>query len=68
MARVLANATVDVLRAPPEDCRGLTTFKVEVFGREPHDYVRTYQIAAKSDNIAAQEALRRFEAEFEDKE
>ena len=68
MARVLANATVDGLRAPPEDCRGLTTFKVEVFGREPHDYVRTYQIAAKSDNIAAQEALRRFEAEFEDKE
>jgi hypothetical protein len=40
-------------------------FKVEVWGEEPHDYVRHYDIAAKSDTIAAQEGLRRFVDEIE---
>lgn len=59
---ILANAIVDVEREPGE--RGLGVFKVEVWGREPHDYVRVYTIEAKSDTLAAQEGLRRFDAEI----
>jgi hypothetical protein len=59
---ILANAIVDVEREPTP--RGLGVFKVEVWGREPHDYVRVYTIEAKSDTLAAQEGLRRFDAEI----
>jgi hypothetical protein len=38
---------------------------VEVFGLAPHDYTRRYEIAAKSDTLAAQEGIRRFVAEME---
>lgn len=64
MANVYASATVDVVKeATP---KGLGTFRVEVWGREPYDYVRIYEIQAKSDTIAAQEGIRRFVAEFEE--
>lgn len=63
MSRVLANAIVDIIHAPT--AVGLGTFRVEVWGRQPHDYVRVYTIQAKSDNLAAQEGLRRFVAEIE---
>lgn len=43
---------------------GLKTFRVEVWGEEPHDYVRIYTIPAASDNVAAREGIRRFEEEF----
>ena len=56
--QVLASAVVDVIR--PATPKSLGTFKVEVWGKEPNDYVRTYQITAKSDTIAAQEGIRRF--------
>jgi hypothetical protein len=59
---ILANAIVDVEREPTE--RGLGVFRVEVWGRQPHDYVRVYTIEAKSDTLAAQEGLRRFDAEI----
>jgi hypothetical protein len=59
---ILANAIVDVERKPTE--RGLGVFRVEVWGRQPHDYVRVYTIEAKSDTLAAQEGLRRFDAEI----
>jgi hypothetical protein len=63
MDRVLANAIVDVVREPGPV--GMGMFKVEVWGKEPHDFVRHYDIAAKSDTIAAQEGLRRFVDEIE---
>lgn len=63
MDRILANAVVDVITQPSPHEEGL--FKVNVWGIEPHDYVRHYDIAAKSDTIAAQEGLRRFVEEIE---
>jgi hypothetical protein len=63
MSRVLANAVVDVLREPVPS--GLGHYRVEVWGKEPHDYARVYTIDAKSDTFAAQEGLRRFVEEIE---
>lgn len=63
MTQVYCNATVDVLR--PATVISLGRFRVEVWGRAPHDYVRVYTIDASSDNMAAQEGLRRFVAEVE---
>lgn len=57
---IYANAIVDVLDEPPAHGRGIGRFRVEVWGKPPHDYVRVYEIAAKSDNIAAREGLDRF--------
>ena len=57
---IYANAVVDVINAPPAHGHGLGTFKVTVWGQEPHDYVRTYEIQAKDDNMAAREGLDRF--------
>ena len=67
MQRVLCNAIVDVEQPPAKDGKGLGRYRVEVWGREPHDYVRIYQIQAASDTLAAQEGLRRFVAEMEAK-
>lgn len=58
MTQILASAVVDVIR--PANPRGLGLFRVEVWGKEPNDYVRHYEIDAKNDNIAAQEGIRRF--------
>ena len=63
MQRVLANAVVDVIK--PSTPVRIGHFRVEVWGKEPHDYVRTYEIMAKSDTIAAQEGIRRFVKEME---
>ena len=63
MARVLANAVVDVIKPATPQRIGL--FKVEVWGREPYDYVRTYEIMAKNDTVAAQQGIARFVAEME---
>ena len=63
MDRILANAVVDVVR--PASPVGLGSFKVEVWGKTPHDYARVYTIDAKSDTMAAQEGLRRFVDEVE---
>ena len=65
MQRVLCNAIVDVEQPPAKDGKGLGRFRVEVWGLEPHDFVRIYQIQAASDNMAAQEGLRRFVEEME---
>lgn len=62
MTQILASAIVDVIR--PATPRGLGLFRVEVWGKEPNDYVRHYEIDAKNDNIAAQEGIRRFVAEI----
>ena len=57
---ILCSATVDVIDAPPAHGHGLGKFRVTVYGRRPHDYVRIYEIQAKEDNIAAREGLDRF--------
>ena len=62
---IYANAVVDIVQAPPAHGQGLGTFKVTVWGKEPHDYARVYTIDAKSDTFAAQEGLRRFVEEIE---
>lgn len=62
---ILANAVVDALEEPPPHGKGLGRFRVEVWGKPPHDYVRVYTIDAASDNMAAQEGLRRFVEEVE---
>jgi hypothetical protein len=58
MSQVLAQAVVDVIIPPTVFSLG--KFKVEVWGKEPHDYVRHYEIQAKSDTLAAQEGIQRF--------
>lgn len=58
--RIFANAVVDVIDAPPAHGQGLGKFKVTVWGKEPHDFVRIYEIQAKEDNIAAREGIDRF--------
>jgi hypothetical protein len=58
--RIFANATVDIIEPPPAHGHGLGKFKVTVWGKEPHDFVRIYEIQAKEDNIAAREGLDRF--------
>ena len=63
---ILANAVVDVINAPPPHGQGLGKFKVTVYGKEPHDYVRIYEISAKSDDRAAREGLERFVSEIEE--
>jgi hypothetical protein len=63
MDKVLASAVVDVLK--PASPVSLGNFKVEVWGQTPYDYVRIYEIMAKSDNVAAQEGIRRFVKEME---
>jgi len=63
MAQVLASAVVDVIK--PATPQRIGNFRVEVWGKEPYDYVRVYEILAKSDTIAAQEGISRFVYEME---
>jgi hypothetical protein len=63
MVQVLANAVVDIVK--PSTPKGLGLFRVEVWGKPPYDYTRTYEIQAKSDTLAAQEGIRRFVDEME---
>jgi hypothetical protein len=62
---IYANAVVDVIDQPPAHGHGLGKFSVTVWGKEPHDWVRTYQLQAKDDNMAAREGLDRFVEEIE---
>ena len=57
---IQTSAIVDVLQDPPPHGKGMGRFRVEVWGKEPHDYVRVYEIAAKDDNKAAREGLDKF--------
>ena len=61
---IYANAVVDVVEPPPAHGGGLGQFKVTVWGKEPHDYVRIYDLRAKSDTMAAREGLDRFVEEI----
>lgn len=62
MNRINCSATVDVVR--PSSPKGLGTFRVEVWGQEPNDYVRTYTFQARNDNQAAQMGLDQFQREI----
>jgi hypothetical protein len=53
---------VDVDKEPTAVSLG--RYRVEVWGRQPHDYVRVYTINAASYTLAAQEGLRRFSDEI----
>ena len=59
----LASAVVDVIK--PSTPISIGNFRVEVWGKEPYDYVRVYEIMAKSDTIAAQQGIARFVEEME---
>ena len=63
MSRVLASAVVDVIT--PNTPVRIGNFRVEVWGQDPYDYVRHYEIMAQSDTVAAQEGIRRFVDEME---
>jgi hypothetical protein len=63
MAQVLANAVVDIIK--PATPLALGSFKVEVWGVAPYDYVRHYEIQARNDTLAAQEGIRRFVDEMD---
>jgi hypothetical protein len=63
MAQVLASATVDVIK--PNTPKTMGFFRVEVWGKDPYDFVRHYEIMAQSDTVAAQEGIRRFIEEME---
>lgn len=65
MSRILCNAIVDEIHIVKPGEVGLNKYKVEVWGIEPHDYVRIYEIHGKSDTIAAQEGLKRFVEEMD---
>jgi hypothetical protein len=60
---VLASAVVDVIRSATPVSLGL--YKVEAWGKEPHDYVRIYEIQAQSEDAAAREGIERFVQEME---
>lgn len=64
MERILAHAVVDKIELSVVNGSGMCPWRVEVWGEPPHDYVRIYTITAKSDTLAAQEGLRRFEDEI----
>lgn len=57
---IFANAVVDLI----SEGISLNTFKVEVWGKEPHDFVRTYEILAKDEDSAAREGLDTFVSEI----
>jgi hypothetical protein len=64
---VFCQAIVDLVK-PVSVLGGDAEYKVEVWGKEPHDFRRVYAIHATSDTIAAQEGIRRFVHEMETKE
>lgn len=63
MSQILANATVDVIK--PSTPRKIGSWRVKVWGVAPYEYVRYYEIEAKSDTVAAQQGIQRFVTEME---
>jgi predicted TIM-barrel fold metal-dependent hydrolase len=62
---VKAKAVVDLLRESAT--KGENLYRVEAWGESPHDFVRIYTVDAKSDTLAAQEGIRRFVEEMENR-
>ena len=63
MPPALANAIVDVIKPATPLNQGV--FRVEVWGKEPYDYTRIYEITARNDTMAAQQGIARFVKEME---
>jgi hypothetical protein len=63
MDQVLASAIVDAIK--PATAMAIGNYRVEAWGQPPYDYVRVYEIMAKSDTVAAQEGIQRFVKEME---
>jgi hypothetical protein len=61
---IFCNATVDVLRQASPASKELSLYRVEVLGKEPNDFVRIYDISAKTQDEAAKEGLDRFVREI----
>lgn len=61
---IFANSTVEVLRQASPASKELSLYRVECWGRAPHDYVRIYEISAKDDATAARAGLDRFVEEI----
>lgn len=59
---ILCKAFVETIKAATPHRHG--DFEVIVMGEEPHDYMRTYRITAKDDNMAARTGIDRFVAEI----
>ena len=65
MTQVRCRAIVKVVQEAVPPFVGLTGYRVEAWGDEPHDFVRVYTIDAKTATVAAQEGIRRFVEEME---
>lgn len=61
---ILARATVEVLRQATPASKELSTYRVEVWGEPPTDFVRIYTIKAKDEASAAREGLDTFVEEI----
>jgi hypothetical protein len=59
-ARILMNATCDQLSQG-----GTPIWEVVVEGLKPFDHRRTYQLMAKTDDLAVKDAMALFESEME---
>lgn len=55
-----AEVFMHIIRGVESGAPGLNLYSVEVVGKEPLDYVKTYTLSAKDDTLARKEALRRF--------
>ena len=55
---IYCRAHVETIRPSTPHRQG--EFEVVVMGDEPHDFVRTYRITAKDDNMAARAGIDRF--------
>ena len=64
MTNVRCRATVDPVTIATLSGKP-TTFKVQVWGEKPFDFVRNYTVFAGSEDNAAQEGMRRFVDEME---
>lgn len=64
MPRVLASATVDLIRQKCPTTGGV--FSVTVWGQPPYTQTRIYEIHAENDTKAAQQGIDRFVNEMED--
>lgn len=63
MPRVLASATVDIIRQKCATAGAL--FAVKVWGQPPYDETRIYEIRAENDTSAAKQGIDRFVEEME---
>ena len=61
---IFCRSVVDVIRQAAPASKELSLYRVTVEGREPHDYVRMYDITAKCEDDAAREGLERFQEEI----